>query len=395
MNSRSVRAVFMKSAALLFAGLVLVCVAQAQVPEPPLSKDRPLVEIDLHQFGYDASSANRRLQKFADFTDASHLALGWLTLDDPRDGKTGPLSSKAAHLHVLVLDAKTGERAGAHSWSTPSASIRFLVGRDGEFLTCAGNVLRLFSPSFVVMRERVLSNDHACQNSHPWDTRWGISPTKKSLLLSYPSQAGYQDKLLDVQTFSVVADWAEEHVIWSISDDWLAAPCGQKQQICIREIDKPWRLFQPDGLDKPMDSAWLYNGLFVSNTALVMERGNEMRVITSGGTQLFQVELPKNWTLEAAIPSMAGERFALIENKNRGSNNAALDMYFFSHDRAVVYSIAERRVIYAVKVRGDSLWTPWESHRNKLALSPDGSLLAILDGANLKVYRLPDNIPAH
>jgi hypothetical protein len=394
MNSRSAKDLVTKSAALLFAGLALICVVQAQDPEPPLSKDRPLVEIDLHRFGYDTSSATSRLQKFVDFTDASHFAVAWLTLDDPSDGKIGPLSKKPAHLHVLVLDAKTGEKIASQAWSTPSR-VRFLGGRDGQFLICAGNLLRLFSPSFEVIRERELLNERACQSSHPWDARWGISPSRKSLLLSFPSQAGYQDTLLDVETFSVAADWAEVHMIWSISDHWLAAPCGQKQQICIRGIDKPWRLFQPDGLDKPMDSDWPYNSLFVSDTALAMKPGSNLRVMTLGGTQLFQVELTKNRTFDAAVPSVGGERFALIENKNRGSNNAALDMYFFSNDRAVVYSIAERRAIYAVKIKGDSLWTPWKTHRNTLAVSPDGSLLAVLDGASLKVYRLPDNILAH
>jgi hypothetical protein len=119
---------------------------------------------------------------------------------------------------------------------------------------------------------------------------------------------------------------------------------------------------------------------------------NKMSVATVDGTQKFQVELPKNRSFGGVATSIGGERFAVIENRQRGVTSAPLDMYAFpSNDRAVVYSITDRRAIYAVRVRGISPWTPWEDHVNQLAVSADGTLLAVITDGTLRVYQLPDD----
>ena len=396
MNSRSAKALFTKSTVLLSAASMLICIVQAQGPEPILSKDRPLVEIDLHRFGYDTSSDTRRLQKFVDFTDASHLAVAWLTLDDPSNEKIGPLSKKPAHLHVLVLDATTGEKVGVREWSTPSTPVRFLGGRDGKFLTCTGNLLRSFSPSFEMVKEQDLHNDRACANQFPWNAHWGLSPSRRSLLISHHSGQFYQNTLLDTDTFSAVASWTDAVPIENISDHWLLGSCGQKREACVRGIRDAWRPFQSTGTGKKTNDFGLFTR-FVSDNMVVQggpwwAKGS---VVTVEGALLFQMEPPTNRYFEAVATSDGTDKFAVIEDRKNGRIREVLDMGDRLNDRALVYSIREQRAIYAVKVKGDSFWTPSESHRNTLALSPDGPFLAVLDGANLKVYRLPDNIALH
>jgi hypothetical protein len=393
MNWRSAKAKFKKSADLIVAGVALVCVVRAQNPDPSLSRDRPLLELNLRKFGYDTSSATRRLRKFVDFTDSGHLAVAWLTFDDPTlADRTGPLTARPAHLHVLVLNATTGQKVGMQTWSTPSTPVRFLAARDGKFVTCTGNVLRLFSPSFEVIRELALPNDHAClsqfSGNNQWGIpRWGISPSRRSLLLSVPSGKGYENKLLDLETLAVLATWAENLRIENISDHWLVAPCGQKQAVCIRRIDQPWRPFQATSVDN--DSRLQPIG-FANDNTLVMG-WNKLAVTTVDGEQLFHVELPKKLSIEAPVTSSGGNRFAVIEDRERGLTNKTLDMdAFASNDRAVVYSIPDHGAIFAIKIKGTSPWPPWENHVNELALSPDGGLLAVVTGATLKVYRLPD-----
>ena len=100
--------------------------------------------------------------------------------------------------------------------------------------------------------------------------------------------------------------------------------------------------------------------------------------------------MPSKYSFGSKATSAGGERFAIIEAKMRGVTNEVLDMYAFpSEDRVVVYSLHERTAIYACKVKGTSPWPPWIEHRNRLALSPDGALLAVLDDGILEVYQLP------
>jgi hypothetical protein len=115
-----------------------------------------------------------------------------------------------------------------------------------------------------------------------------------------------------------------------------------------------------------------------------------MAMVSVDGTVLFRRKLPVKQSFGTLATSIRGERFAIIENRLRGLTNEFLDMYPFpSNDRAVIYSIPDRRPIYVVKVSGTSPWSPWDSHVNQLALSPDGTLLAVVSNLTLKVYRLP------
>jgi hypothetical protein len=115
-----------------------------------------------------------------------------------------------------------------------------------------------------------------------------------------------------------------------------------------------------------------------------------MAVATVDGALLFRVILEKNRSFGSTLASSGGEKFAVIENRQRGITDPGLDMYAFaSNYRVVVYSVPDRRAVYAVKVEGTSPWSPWERHVNQLALSPDGALLAVVSDEILKVYRLP------
>ena len=393
MNWRIAKPLVRKSLALILVGVAFVFVGQAQSqdPEPTPSKDHPLLEVDLREFGHDTFSSTKRLHKFVDFTDSSHLALSWLTLDDlTQAAKIGSLTPQPAHLHVLVLDAITGRKQGLQEWSTPSSPVRFLGVRDGKFLTCTGNVLRLFSPAFEVMREQNLPGDRACLD--PWfSSGQGISPSRRSLLLTSYSGQNYQQTLLDIETFTPIATWIENLSTRDISDHWLVGHCNQPLEVCIREIDQPWQHFRPVGLGEQMNHAMRSTEFFVNDRTLVIEAWNKMAVTTADATVLLQINLPNNRSFGSLMRFSGGERFAVIENKQRGLKSEPLDMYPFpSNDRVVVYSIPDRRAIFAVKVKGTSPWPPWEVHTNKVALSPDGALLAVVSDGQLKVYRLPD-----
>ncbi len=382
-----------KSVALILVGIAFVFVGRAQSQDDELDRweKRPLLELDLRKFGYDTSNGTKRLRKFVDFTDASHLALAWLTLDDPTQAeKIGPLTPKTAHLHVLVLDPLTGRKQGLQEWSTPSSPVRFLGVQDGKFLTCTGNVLRLFSPAFEIIREQNLPAERACQD-FGFSSELGISPSRQSFLLSSHTGRSYQQTLISVETFAPIASWNEDFSAIDISDRLLVGHCNKPSETCIREIDRAWRPFRPVGLDKQMTDARSSIAFFVEENTLVLEAWNNMAVVTADATVLFQVKLPRNRSFGSAVRSSGGERFAVIENRQRGVRSEPLDMYPFpSNDRAVVYSIPDRRDICAVKLKGRSPWPPWETHQNQLALSPDGALLAVVSDGLLRVYRLPD-----
>jgi hypothetical protein len=145
-------------------------------------------------------------------------------------------------------------------------------------------------------------------------------------------------------------------------------------------------------LDKQLSDRKRKITTFVNDQTLVIQGGDVMAVTTVEDEMLFQVRSPQKYLFEWPVVSAGGGRFAVIEDRIRGLRSEPLDMYpFQSNDRAVVYSIADRRSIYAVKLEGTSPWTPWDWHENQLALSPDGTHLAVLTDGLLRVYRLPSS----
>lgn len=113
-------------------------------------------------------------------------------------------------------------------------------------------------------------------------------------------------------------------------------------------------------------------------------------VATVRGDVLFQNTLPKGHYFLRPIPSAGGERFALKEERLRGLRSEPLDMYpFQSDDRVIVYSIEDSHAIFSLKLRGTSPWSPWSIHDNSVALSPDGTSLALLSDGLLQTYAIP------
>lgn len=102
------------------------------------------------------------------------------------------------------------------------------------------------------------------------------------------------------------------------------------------------------------------------------------------GSLAFRIELPKRHHVGAIATSVKGDRFALLGVQMHG--NEALDLQFPSDNRVVVYSIRPKSAIYERKVKGVMWsWSPVVERRCTFALSPDGSLLAIIDDGMLTV----------
>jgi hypothetical protein len=381
-----------KSAGMVLVATVLVFLgtALAQKPNPLFSNDKPLFEVDVRKFGYEKYSDKkfvRPIQILLDFTDASHLALAWaLPASESAAKKAGQSSLRPAHLHVLLLDTKAGSKSGEGQWSMPSRFFSFFGLRDGKFLTCTGNTLRLFSATFEVVHEETLSGDISCSHFGP---AFGISPSRRSLLLSRVWKGSRQMELRDAETFAVVSKWIEKsETTTGISDRWIVGLCGQPPSPCLRDIEQSWRPLHVPWKNGPEYFSRAGPAEFANNDTLIVE-GKLFAVATVQGALLFSADLPKDRFVTSVRPS-GGDRFAAIESRMRGLKIEPLDMYpFRSDDSVVVYSISGGRAIYKLKLEGTSPWTPWAIHANDIAVSPDGTLLAIVSEGILKVYGLP------
>jgi hypothetical protein len=296
--------------------------------------------------------------------------------------RIGVGSGAPSHLHAVVFNARTGQKVMLRDWSVPSFFATIHPASDETFIMCAGDAIRLLSADFNVIREQELSGLGYCSDEE-------ISPSKRSFSVATITSESYQKTLIDSESLSVLAYFTTDPRQVHFTDSLLVGTCSPKQ-LCLRKLNESWQPFEFNGMDQKMREYSYKPAYFLNDSTLIIQAGSEMAVVTVEGKLLFQMNLPHKWVFGAPVTSSGGKRFALLEEKLRGATIEELDMYaFFSADHVVVYSLPDQKAVYTRKVQGTSPWAPGVEHRNQLALSSDGSLLAVFDHGMLQVYQLP------
>jgi hypothetical protein len=369
--------------ALMSIGLSHQTQAQDQSPEPEFNKDKPLWETDVQQFGFTLPGAGQHYHSSLEFTNDNRVIVSWTTLDGPRSGKVvGPAIRVPSHLDAVVLNGQTGQKMTAHEWSVPSffATIRPVL--DDKFIMCAGDEILLLSTDFDVIRKERLSGLVYCADDE-------ISPSRRSFSIATGTAEAYRKTIVDSESLSVLANIATDQWGVHFTDKQIIAPCPSNQ-FCLRKFSESWQPFQCSGMDQQMKDYRSKSAFFLNDSTLAIQASNQMLVAKVDGSLVFKVNLPSRWLFKAPVTSSLGRRFAVMEQELRGATIEELDMYAFpSDDHLVVYDLPNREAIYARKVTGTSPWAPWTGHRNQLALSLDGTILAIFDRGIVRAYRLP------
>jgi hypothetical protein len=166
-----------------------------------------LWKTDLRELGYQQfpHSSVKWMRVVVDFTDDNHLVVGWIRPDELSETK-GSAFAVPAHLHVVILDAKTGQKLNRKDWSTPRSRFPALFGiPDNQIVVCTDNSLRLLSQDLNVVKERELPNSATCQRSS-----YRVSPSRLTLLTWSIDQRRTSWGLLNVNTLAIISTWTRE-----------------------------------------------------------------------------------------------------------------------------------------------------------------------------------------
>jgi hypothetical protein len=362
---------------LLLAGEVLNSHAQSQ--DAVLTTERPLLEMDLRHYGFNSHVRGKPGHWSVAFVDNEYLVVSLTTLDDPDVGKKAAyLTPAPSHLHAVVLNARTGQKEIVREWATSAFDANLYPVAQGEFLICTGNAIRLLSHDFDLVRELTLSHFSHCTANE-------VSPSGRSFSIESGLGKQLQRTVMKTESFSPVTTWSDETLNVHFSDTYLVGNCLPKGELCARKFDTSWAPFAFYTADRQTRVR-----SFLDDSTLVLTTRSGLAVVTIDGNPLLHVKLGSKQSVGQTAMSSRGQRFAVVEMRMRGVTNEFLDMYAFpADDEVVVYSLPERKAIYARKVKGISPWPPFLEHRNRLAISPDGALLAVFDDGILSVYQLP------
>ena len=397
---------FVLAAAISFAATVISSSPAAlhQSPEPALTRERPIIKVDLHKFADPYWNPNNSGEQGSTIGSAIHFVNGisvvwsWLTRDDalPRtkDSSRSPVSlpPQATHVHAVLLDALTGRAKTKRDWSAPSKEVYYSVVQNGNFITCVDNNIRLYSAEFELLQEMHLESPFQCMRLAALASG-GISPSGRSILAATVSGDKNISEVLDTGTLKPIstANEGKPVTITALSDHWLAGHCGSPWEVCIRNIAGSWKPFSFSGAENQPPTRVLGRAYFVNDDTILICRLHDLVMANVNGSVLFRVNLPKDRSCDnnRPTPSNDGRRFAIMESKRLPINEFFEMGLPWTDDKILVFDTSERRAIFAVKVDGAAQWPSTRTHSHEFALSPDGDRLAVVSDGILKIYKLP------
>jgi hypothetical protein len=322
------------------------------------------------------------------FTDSNTVIASFITREDvttlARRDNSG--DARPEMLHGVFLEAQTGKIQSTKEWSVPRPRGGIFPAGDGRFVVLTPAMIALYSPSLELMKDFKLSSE---QQSHLWD--FHTSSTGKSILVEYHyPEAFYQ--WIDSDTLQPQdASWRESLPVLSISDDKEIATF-RDTYVKSKGINIFEALIQPrDGAERTVCHALAGQGdscgspEFLTNDLLALSRAHELRVVPKAGGDLLKATFRDDeWLGSPFRPSGFGKRFAVTVWAHKGGSTFFDVSYRSVLKRIVVYDIPRRQPVYNLDAMKRNI-----TDLSGIALSPDGSLMAILADGVVEVYRLP------
>jgi hypothetical protein len=316
------------------------------------------------------------------------IAVGFDTFNREYDrAAKGPVVSnwQLFRLVVVFLDARTGRQLAIRSWPVGALDPDVLHGTyQGRFLI-QFHQMGLLGPSTLILLSQTFEELKRLQlrlsggSRHEW---WEgeTSPDGRALLLRHVKDGSEEDQLLDPDTFEPQAAWKDVHTggAWSLAGREMIRKIGvgsdRPDMVYVRGADQTWHALRVfDGFPK-----LLTEDLIVA-TGGRKEHSGGIEVSGTNGKTVLSEDLQiqgRRTSIGHPIVSAGGKRFAAIVNSCVRRNCYGYRRFVFvweppNQDPVIGLQISTNAPLFPVA-----------------ALSPDGSLLAVVNGTRLEVYQV-------
>ncbi len=327
------------------------------------------------------------------FLDDGTVIATYVTREESRpvvSGRSGSDPNEPLRLRAIFLDADTGKIRSTQAWPSESRLARIVAANEGKFVTQSGTTLSLRSSDGKELN--TLSLPPPPQNLNGWNAR--PSPTGKSILFEDSDWRTISPKswiLVSADDLKVVRSWKVEQTgPVGISDSTIAmTACAFPEYHCelnlkVRGVATDWKVIAP--MEK---SGWAPFPKFVNDDTLFLSGtpSTPWKLLQSDGKVILSEDAP--FRGGAPVSSAGEQRFIVPFFKSKGGV-AALDIGAHGELTAIsVYDAPFRERSYLLEVKGKKIRSFSGKSVAQLALSPDGSKLAILYDESVYVFQLP------
>jgi hypothetical protein len=373
------------------------------------SGEQAVWRLDLRSVGYTGFAPPHEPRLFylhaspVCFSENGVLIVNFLTREKVdtlarRDRTADPLPLR---LHGIFLDAGTGKIRATKEWSTTPPTAGIIAAGGGRFVVITPALVESYSPELQPLNAFRPTPE---QQSH-LETFWP-TPSGKFILAVFNNCAPHCDALppseahkpthsyqwLDTDSLQPQPAWSDWYY-WSISDKQLAKGGGGYdrsgnlivEEVLVRDKDGPWRSFCQ--VRAGYDGTECTGPEFISNEVLAMWGVHSLSLLPVGGGPPVLVARfpPDEWIGRWGLYSSAdGKRLAVAVYSQKGGS-ALLDIDpRMVLKRVMVYDMPSRQWVYRLNAKRQKL-----KSISGLALSPDGTRMAILADGVVELYQLP------
>jgi hypothetical protein len=298
-------------------------------------------------------------------------------------------------LCAIFIDVSTRKVTSTQSWPTESRFARIVAVNNGNVITQRGDLLTLYSSDARELRRLSLP-----PVAPDYLTGWfpHASPTGSNILFATPNPRETSPRpwiWVNASTLEIARSWKEvQSGGVAISDTTISMiACGFypyrcKQNVEVKSLTTEWKTIAAEE-GRPGFAPWLSEDTLFRflNEDTIFLSGNPWKLLKPDGTVVLRGDTPLEGSM--AITSSTGQRFVVPFFQWKGGV-AALDIGAHGELKAIsIYDAPFHEQSYRLEVKGPKI-----REQVKLALSPDGSKLAILYDESIYLFQLPPQLPA-
>jgi hypothetical protein len=326
------------------------------------------------------------------FVGADKVAV---TLTVPRSAESlprrGDIGSLPLLLKGLFLDANSGKLSATLEWPTATNRARISPVIGTGFAVLTPDVLMLYSSGLKLLRELPLSLG---RKARPISFTPYASPSGRYLIIAYdPVKGEYGLSLwVDLRNLTVLKNWVSNAAYLTISDAGQSINYDATPGLGFG-IGSPGEVTTNSpcaSTDQDCRSLFIFNATFVDDNTLFATRPpNRVRrfsivLMKTDGTRVFDQQLPDAEVIRPFYPVVGGGRFAIAVYKGHGGSAFLDTAPHFTLKEIRIYDSQTGQMVYTLDGKSQKI-----KSISAFALSPDGSLLALIDQDGvLRLYRL-------
>ena len=314
--------------------------------------------------------------------------------------RDSPEVSSPFRLRVSILDAKSGKITLTKDWGTRVGDSAVLVTIAGV-LVKTGEIVRSYSPDLTKFWDLALPLDK--------DSRLilSVSPTGKTIMINRLNQKLNVSHfhVFDASTLKARFFWDQSPPLYhnySISDEGIAALNSNDHSVVVTEFGST-KWDAPGGRSK--SGCFATSPTLVTNELLVVQQCQDLLLQTTAGVSYSLRARDGDRTERAAstqcVPydgRMLDKTAVASEGRfvARSLPNVKIRKHLLTEPsvcltglQVAVYDLTQKRRIFTVNVE------PLPKNDYDFAVSPDGSMLAVLNDRNVSVYSVPMQSSEH